>query len=168
MLQNINNLEHTNNLNLTDQNIHTVLTASFDNLLSDNELTDNELTDNELTDKETQCMICYEDVDEINWIVFECKHQMCVECLQKLYKYRGKKTITCPFCRFVIEKSIRNDEPIREPFYTRFYLNLSRNPVFCFIFNLMSFVICIGLLIIIPNHAENVSNNMHRNNQISK
>ena len=64
MLQNINNQEHTNDSNLSHQNTDTLLGNSVDNMMFD---------DSE--NKETQCMICYEDIDEINWIVFDCKHQ---------------------------------------------------------------------------------------------
>ena len=33
-----------------------------------------------------------------------------IECLKKLYKNRGKKSILCPFCRNVIEKPINTKE----------------------------------------------------------
>lgn len=151
MLQNIDNQEHTDYLIPTNQNIKPLFSESLDN----------ESLDNESLDKETQCMICYEDIDEINWIIFECKHQICIECLQKLYKYRGKKSISCPFCRFIIEKSTETNFQNNETFYHRFYLNLSQNPIFCFMFNLMSFIICIGMIIIIPSQ-HNMNNSMSK------
>lgn len=144
MLQNINNQEHTNDSNLSNHNTDTLLGNSVDDMIFDNMMFD----DSE--NKETQCMICYEDIDEINWIVFDCKHQMCIECLQKLYKNRGKKSILCPFCRNVIEKPIKTQEIQNISFYRRFYLNLSRHPLFCFIFNTFMFFIFIGMIIFVP------------------
>ena len=144
MLQNINNQEHTNDSNLSHQNTDTLLGNSVDNMIFDDMMFD----DSE--NKETQCMICYEDIDEINWIVFDCKHQMCIECLQKLYKNRGKKSILCPFCRNVIEKPINTKEIHNMSFYRRFYLNLSRHPLFCFICNIFMFFIFIGMIIFAP------------------
>ena len=144
MLQNINDQEHINDSNLSNQNTDTLLGNSVDDMVFDNMMFD----DSE--NKETQCMICYEDTDEINWIVFDCKHQICIECLQKLYKNRGKKSILCPFCRNVIEKPINTKEIHNMSFYRRFYLNLSRHPLFCFIFNIFMFFIFIGMIIFVP------------------
>ena len=40
--------------------------------------------------KETQCMICYEDIDEINWIVFDCKHQNVLNVYKSYIKIEVK------------------------------------------------------------------------------
>jgi len=106
---------------------------------------------------ETQCMICYEDIDEINWIIFDCNHRMCLECLQKLYANRKHKDILCPFCRSVIEKS--NKPKSNYSFYDRVYINISQNPIACFILNFMSFIIFIGILMIAPTQSQNLANN---------
>ena len=139
MLQNINNQLSVDE---TELNTQKLLQDSIDNMVSDDY--------QDQVSKETQCMICYEEIDEINWIVFDCKHQMCIECLQKLYKNRGKKSILCPFCRNVIEKPINTKKIQNVSFYRRFYLNLSRHPLFCFIFNIFMFFIFIGMIIFAP------------------
>ena len=53
----------------------------------------------------SECPICFNDnVDTDMWIVFECKHSICLQCLEKIYHHRGKKQcIECPICRSSIE-----------------------------------------------------------------
>lgn len=49
------------------------------------------------------CSICMEDTTNI--IIFNCKHVMCLNCLQTMYWTRGpNKNILCPFCRTEIEQ----------------------------------------------------------------
>lgn len=56
--------------------------------------------------EESQCAICFEDVQEDDWIIFDCGHKICVNCLQKLFYHTKKsKDIDCPFCRVVIDKA---------------------------------------------------------------
>ena len=143
MLQNINNQLSVDE---TELNTQKLLQDSIDNMVSDDY--------QDQVSKETQCMICYEEIDEINWIVFDCKHQMCIECLQKLYKYRGNKSINCPFCRYVVEKSINKHEFNENSICSRLCFNLSKNPIFCFIINLSIFCGCV-LIISSSNHSHN-------------
>ena len=66
---------------------------------------------------ENDCPICFEE--SINSIVFDCKHTICLKCLQKIYWTQGpKKKILCPLCRNQIDdiykKVIHLPAPISE------------------------------------------------------
>lgn len=52
----------------------------------------------------SECPICFNEIDNDMWIIFDCNHSVCLSCLEKIYHHRGKKkNIDCPICRKVIE-----------------------------------------------------------------
>lgn len=64
-----------------------------------------------------ECPICFEIYNIDGIIIFDCKHFVCIECLEKLYlSLRKKQDLVCPMCRNVIEKHnhIKNKENIQE------------------------------------------------------
>ena len=140
MLQNINNQEHTNDSNLSHQNTDTLLEI-YDNMIFDDMMFD----DSE--NKETQCMICYEDIDEINWLVW-----LNIKCTMftKSYIKIEVKSILCPFCRNVIEKPINTKKKSIICHLHKDLFKLSRHPLILFYFNIFMFFIFIGMIIFAP------------------
>ena len=64
-----------------------------------------------------ECPICFEIYNIDGIVIFDCKHFVCIECLEKLYlSLRKKQDLVCPMCRDVIEKNnyIKNKENIQE------------------------------------------------------
>jgi hypothetical protein len=56
-----------------------------------------------------ECPICFEIYNIDNIVIFDCKHFVCIECLEKLYlSLRKKQDLLCPMCRNLIEKHIHN------------------------------------------------------------
>ena len=52
-----------------------------------------------------ECPICFEIYNIDNIVIFDCKHFVCIECLEKLYlSLRKKQDLLCPMCRNLIEK----------------------------------------------------------------
>lgn len=64
-----------------------------------------------------ECPICFEIYNIDNIVIFDCKHFVCIECLEKLYlSLRKKQDLVCPMCRNVIEKHnhIKNKQNTQE------------------------------------------------------
>jgi hypothetical protein len=54
------------------------------------------------------CPICFEITTDN--IIFDCKHSICLQCLQSIYWTHGiKHTIVCPLCRNEIEAAHKHD-----------------------------------------------------------
>ena len=49
------------------------------------------------------CIICFNSYTNDNYIIFDCKHEVCVYCYQKLL---NSNKLLCPLCRIIITDNI--------------------------------------------------------------
>jgi len=56
---------------------------------------------NENKDTTNECSICYESVEKLKCVSFECEHEYCINCVEQML---NKKHNTCPYCRKQIKK----------------------------------------------------------------
>lgn len=63
-----------------------------------------------------ECPICYNNIDKINTITLNCKHNFCLECSQKLLNTKYKN---CPCCR----KDIQTITCYKKDVYDKYLLN---------------------------------------------
>jgi hypothetical protein len=67
------------------------------------------------------CPICFEITTDN--IIFDCKHSICLQCLQSIYWTHGiKHTIVCPLCRNEIEAAHKHDTTCTNQSSTHPYL----------------------------------------------
>ena len=54
-----------------------------------------------------ECIICYNEYDIVDGIIFNCKHMLCLSCYQNILN--NTSNITCPMCRQSLEISNTNE-----------------------------------------------------------
>uniref|UniRef100_A0A6C0EQC9 RING-type domain-containing protein n=1 Tax=viral metagenome TaxID=1070528 RepID=A0A6C0EQC9_9ZZZZ len=74
--------------------------------------------DVDLTNRSTSlcdCSICYESVEHINFVKFNCKHEFCKDCAKHiLTNCEQYKTPTCALCRAEIKEITSKTEEVKE------------------------------------------------------
>lgn len=54
-----------------------------------------------------ECAVCYENIQHIDRITYNCNHYFCKKCT--LYLYNNHPQFSCPLCRTVIHSIFTND-----------------------------------------------------------
>jgi hypothetical protein len=110
----------------------------------------------EKIEKEEECIICYYDKPITEFVIFDCKHKVCVQCYQLIHK--------CPVCLKPFEKPEIEIHPIYIPrehveiiYQTNVHEHSEMSCVVAIICMVMFFLI--GFLVI-----YSISNIKHRHN----
>jgi hypothetical protein len=62
------------------------------------------------------CNICYETIENKNFIKLNCGHEFCKECIKKSLQNEKKDKLSCAFCRSEINEIQISSNEIREEF----------------------------------------------------
>ena len=107
----LNNYLLMNDLSNNSSNNYEI-ELEYSNILSKIQIIFNKYDDSDTTIEErekenNECSICYNDYKMINCLTFNCKHNFCGECTNKLINTKHTK---CPNCRTEIDKIICYNE----------------------------------------------------------
>lgn len=70
---------------------------------------------NVLNKQMCDCNICYESVENVNFVKFNCNHEFCKICVKNILKNCNEYTIpTCAFCRAEIKEITTKTEQVKE------------------------------------------------------
>jgi len=142
MLSPLSDIENQNNDNIE------LLASSEINSDETNHFSENNSENVSSPNEENICNICYEDIND-EWIIFDCKHKICLMCLQKLYfSQKQTKNTLCPFCRHIIDKGKPKIKVLRPR--NTYFLWLRAHKYTCFILN----ILFVGLFLFILSNFK--------------
>lgn len=95
-----------------------------------------------------ECIICYNEYDINDGIVFNCKHKVCLECYEKMLNHYEQ--LSCPICRSIISSRVSISITIDNN------MNVNTELVYCnrknlFILLLLTFILSIVITIMSNN-----------------
>jgi len=82
------------------------------------------LLENEETVDERECNICYDQIENKNFIKFDCHHEFCKECVMNSLKNEERNMFCCAFCRKQVNNFGVRENSIKTDFDK--YLTISR------------------------------------------
>jgi len=47
----------------------------------------------------SECPVCYDEIEKLNYIQLQCSHVFCVDCIKKCFTTNTNKMVLCPYCR---------------------------------------------------------------------
>ena len=55
-----------------------------------------------------ECLVCFEETKETDFVVFSCKHRICKDCIPNLFMYSN----LCPVCENKLTVYVTSPRPI--------------------------------------------------------
>jgi len=117
----IEDVDHSNQTNLLQPYIDSLAFMNMVlQMLGKNEkkfhITSNITKTDTCSHGKTECTICYEDQENIEFIKLNCGHEFCKDCIKKTLQNEIKETVCCALCRKKIEKFEFKSEKVRTEF----------------------------------------------------